>query len=593
MGERFHTPEQRVAAGLMKAGTAATRQVDSQERRLIVQAIVVGVVVWAVVMLLKLAAHWGFHTLTYAMDRAPHIALILLPLVGGALIVATIAHFGRGTVYFRDGEGKVHELNTVEGDGLERAIALYFSSEPSTERALLGVEGVRARWKQPTLKLALQKVAATFVTLSTGGSGGLEASVTLIGESTSAALFKPRRFLTAATKPVRFLDRLTQWWQSTRPEDLQVAQLCGISAAIATLLGTPFFAAFFAVEVMYRRRPIVEKLIYALISALVAFFLAHMVGEESAFHAGAAAFDMLYDPIYYGALLVVALTISVIGIGFSKLRALLDHWFHDRLPNIWARHVVGAVLTGIVAIVAAQLLGDVRIGTHTGAGAIVSLVLGSGESVIEAAVVGELGVQVAIVVLLAKLLATLTTITSGGSAGLLFPTMFFGTTTAVVFASLFGFSDPLVLIAPALTASLVSIANVPLAAILIVVELFGASWIVPALFMVVTVSIMRHDNGIYRTQQDTFDRHEILPGVAVHHLDVPPDRVGSSLAELDVRRRFGLTVVAIKHRKQPEMEVSLDLNPDPDRPLAAGDQIVAVGDDAAFASWAREEGDLA
>lgn len=590
--QQFHTPEQRVAAGLWRAGEAAAEQVDSEERRLILQALVVGVVVWALVMLLKLGAHWGFHALTHAMDHVPHVAVILVPLVLGALAVATIAHLGRAVVYYRDNVGKVHELNAVEGDGLERAIALYFSSEPSSERALLGVEGVRARWQQPTLKLALQKVAATFITLCTGGSGGLEASVTLIGESTSAALFKPRKFIRDAARPVKLLERLTTWWQSARPEDLQAAQLCGIAAAIATLMSTPFFAAFFAIEVMYRRRPIIDKLIYALISALVAFFLTHMAGGESPFHAHPVTFDMLYEPNYYGALLVVAVSISIVGIIFTKLRAVLDHAFHDHVPNIWARHAIGAVATGCIAIGAALVLDALGLKFGDGGpGSIVSLVLGPGESVIEAALLGELGAGVALLALGAKLLATLSTITSGGSAGLLFPTMFFGTTVAVAWAPVFGFEDPIVLIAPALTASLVSIANVPLAAIFVVVELFGASWIVPALVMVVIVSILRHDNSIYRTQHDTFDRHEILPGIAVHHLDVPDECVGKTLADLDVRRSFGLTVVAVSRPQDDGLDTELDLNPAPDRPLAAGERIVAVGDDDAFSRWNRQASD--
>ena len=32
-------------------------------------------------------------------------------------------------LYLRDNQDKIHPLDTVEGDGLERAIALYFTSE--------------------------------------------------------------------------------------------------------------------------------------------------------------------------------------------------------------------------------------------------------------------------------------------------------------------------------------------------------------------------------------------------------------------------------------------------------------------------------
>lgn len=81
MAERFHTPEQKVASRLWRAGSAATRYVDEEERRLILQALVVGITVWALVMILKVAAHWGFHRLVTVVDHAPSIAVVLIPLV--------------------------------------------------------------------------------------------------------------------------------------------------------------------------------------------------------------------------------------------------------------------------------------------------------------------------------------------------------------------------------------------------------------------------------------------------------------------------------------------------------------------------------
>ncbi len=117
----------------------------------------------------------------------------MVPLVVGALLTCAIALWRASYVYFRDKGGHVHSLNDVEGDGLEPTIALYYTSEPGLDRMLLGVEGVRARWNLPTFSLALRKALATLATIGLGGSGGLEASVTLIGESLAVGLFKPRR----------------------------------------------------------------------------------------------------------------------------------------------------------------------------------------------------------------------------------------------------------------------------------------------------------------------------------------------------------------------------------------------------------------
>jgi hypothetical protein len=49
-------------------------------------------------------------------------------------------------------------------------------------------------------------------------------------------------------------------WEAPNPAYLQTAQLGGVAAAATVLLGTPLAAAFFASEVMYRNRPVLEKL---------------------------------------------------------------------------------------------------------------------------------------------------------------------------------------------------------------------------------------------------------------------------------------------------------------------------------------------
>ncbi|MCB0026852.1 MAG: chloride channel protein, partial [Anaerolineales bacterium] len=63
-----------------------------------------------------------------------------------------------------------------------------------------------------------------------------------------------------------------------------------------------------------------------------------------------------------------------------------------------------------------------------------ALVLGPGETVIHDALTNQLAAGVALVVLVAKLFATLATIGSGGSAGLLVPSLFFGSMIAAFFS---------------------------------------------------------------------------------------------------------------------------------------------------------------
>jgi len=544
---------------------------DPHERRLVFQAMVVGVVVWTVVFVLKEAVHVAFHQTIHWVEHASTPWLVFVPLLTGALMMAAIVRYGKSSkVHYRDKEGNIHELTDVEGDGLERAIALYYASEPSLAQTLQGQAGVDVRWQLPTYSLTIRKFIATLITLGSGGSGGLEASVTLIGESTAAGLLKPRQVVRTAQERVGLFDRFWHWWRSTDPDDLQTAQLGGISAAVATLLGSPFAAAFFATEVMYRRRPIIEKLVYSLIPALIAFFLTRLVtgGHTAMFEAE----NLLPPPIsleYYSVVMLVAGLVALVSIYFSQIRVSFDDYFHHHQPNVWVRHVSGATMTGLIALSAAYM---------TGHG--LDLVLGPGEAPINAALHGELTTQVALIALIAKLLATIITIGSGGSAGLLVPSIFFGTMVAAAIAPMFGY-EPYSLIIPAVTASLVSIVNVPMAAILFTVEAFGAPYMVPALLTLVVASILAHDNPIYRTQREEDDSRQIIPGYSVRRVPIPDSWVGQTIIKLQIRKQYSVNVIGIVEAAddQDRSTYQANLNPDLSEPLDEGDILIVLGAD--------------
>ncbi|MCB8967669.1 MAG: chloride channel protein [Ardenticatenaceae bacterium] len=546
---------------------------DEEEQRLVLQSIIIGIAVWAIVFLLKQVVHSVFHATLHWVEAAPTPFVVFAPLLLGALLVTAISKYQASVIHYRDKDGHIHELNDIEGDGLERAISLYYSSEPSFEQALTGQEGVDVRWQLPTFSLAVRKFLATLVTLGSGGSGGLEASVTLIGESVAAGLFKPRRIGHEVAQRVGVLGRIWRWWAASNPDNLQTAQLSGIAAAVAVLLGAPFAAAFFATEIMYRFRPVVEKLLYALLSALIAFFLTDIFTEG---HPTPFELDVTYVPPadwrYFSVLILVALCIAIISRYFKWLRRWFDAQFHQQ-PNARVRHISGALLTGIIAVSVHYLTRYLGLTEHG-----LELVLGPGETVVDMAFAGELTIAVALIALVAKMVATLATITSGGSAGLLIPTLFFGTMTATVFANLFGY-EPMMIIIPAMTASLISIANVPLAAILFVVEVFGSVYMLPSLLMLVVASIFTHEATIYRTQRQTYEARQILPGVSVRRVRVPASWTGQTLIELDFRRHFDLNVIGLVERESDNGLPFVRLGTASSTPLQQDDILVVLGPD--------------
>ncbi|MEZ4518286.1 MAG: chloride channel protein [Chloroflexota bacterium] len=505
---------------------------------------------------------------------SPSVVFVIVPLLIGAAITSAIVLYRTTFIYYRDSTGHIHELLDVEGDGLERAISLYHASEPSFEQALLGKEGVEVRWDMPTFSLAMREFGATLATLGSGGSGGLEASVALIGESLAAAKYKPRAGIKKVGHSHTLVGKTSAWWAAKNSDYLQTAQLSGIAVAITVLTGAPFMSAFFAAEVMYRRRPLIEKLIYSLLSALVAYFLTTVVSRG---HTAYFEVERVYLPPnewqYYGLIILMAVVISFVSIYFVRARRSLDHLFHTYMPNIWVRHLTGAALTGLVAIIV------VLVNTHFGLAneeESLRLILSTSDGVVDLALAGQMTLAVAAIALIGKIAATLTTISSGGSAGLLIPSLYFGSMVAVIFASRSSY-EPMMLIVPAMTAGLISIVNVPLTAIMLPIEMFSSHYILPAMLVLVVCTLLTQDNKIYRTQRETFRQRQIAPGVEVRRATVPPQWAGSTLIDLDFRRKYELTVIGILEVSGEDGLPHVRLNSAPTIKLEEGDTIIVLG----------------
>jgi CIC family chloride channel protein len=241
--------------------------VGKEAQQLAGLAIVIGVVVWIATFALKESIHWLFHQVLHWIENAPSPWVVFIPLAIGALIVGLIAQFRSETIFFRTDDGEVEALNAIEGDGIERAIALYYAADPAAkERTVSDKKGLEARWQKSTMSMAIRKFLASLVTLGSGGSGGLEASSVLIGENLGAWYYKLRK-----NKPQFDLEGLTKSvvmpWDAPNPDYLQTAQLSGVAAAVTVLLGAPLAASLFASEIMYRDRPLLGKLFYALLAA--------------------------------------------------------------------------------------------------------------------------------------------------------------------------------------------------------------------------------------------------------------------------------------------------------------------------------------
>jgi CIC family chloride channel protein len=240
---------------------------------------------------------------------------------------------------------------------------------------------------------------------------------------------------------------------------------------VATLLGTPVAAALFAIEIAYRKGILYRELPHALVAALAAYVLDQQIlGVGPLLEAPPHAYA--YTLYEYGVAALVAVAVAApAALGFGRLLGRTGVLVSrvDPIPRV----AVGALGCGLVAV-----------GLWKGLGIAPYHVLGMGEHTL-----GELlapGAQTTWVFLLAvlvgKMLATGFTIGAGGSAGLLLPSMFFGGVsgmlagTGLQAAGLGVGGEPALFVTVGMAAALVAVIGVPLAATVLVLEVFGPQY---------------------------------------------------------------------------------------------------------------------
>ncbi|WP_416896200.1 MAG: chloride channel protein [Minwuia sp.] len=431
-------------------------------RRLIVNLVVVAVIaasVWVLCTLIRFGIEFGaeftfapFHGHGGHGEHGGHGAESGLPawhadyavaiLVGVILIGALL----RGLLL------QLPSWKSSEGDGMGRSLEAFHAT-------YFNENGAKDRYAQPTIFEALRRAVLTVLTVGTGGSGGIEAPVVPIGENLGA------------------------WWSKVigvvRPDDLRIYQMAGIAAAVATLLDAPMTAALFAAEVVYNARILYRTLMYSLIGAVVAYAMNnHFLDMQPLF--SVPFHSHRYTPLEYAEVAVVALLISApAGLGITALFTFLKKLISPLAPV--AKPVVGAAVVAAIAMALWYGLGIepqhvMGVSEHT----IVQVIAGEGNPLLTVW-------WVLFVLVIAKAVATGFTLMAGGSAGALVPAMYMGGISGAGMFHLldqFGLTtvnDPSIYVVAGLSSALVAVVQVPLAAIVFSMEVFGASFGPPAI----------------------------------------------------------------------------------------------------------------
>jgi chloride channel protein, CIC family len=273
------------------------------------------------------------------------------------------------------------------------------------------------------LALPWTKLLATIVSLGSGGSGGREGPIALVGAG-FASWFAGRLHLTA--------------------RDRRILLVAGIAGGIAAAFRAPLAAAIFAAEVLYRGPELESDVIIpCFISAVVGYLIGGItldvlgplmghpgVLSSTLFQPGASGFH-INDWEHLAGYSVVALASALAARWFIAANDYTARRFELMRIPFWTKPALGALSTGIIALL---LYAGVRAALNSQQEAELALAtIGSGYGVLHWLFADFYGFHHHLIIagLLAilavsKAVTTALTVGSGGSAGLFGPSIVIG-----------------------------------------------------------------------------------------------------------------------------------------------------------------------
>lgn len=302
---------------------------------------------------------------------------------------------------------------------------------------------------------------STALTHLFGGSAGREGAALQLGGSVASILGR--------------LFRLKR-------DDRKILIMGGMSAVFAGLFGTPLTACLFTMEFASVGTIFSPALLPCFLSALVASQLSSTLGVHAEVFPLNTAVTLGFGNIWK--FLVLAISVSMLGVFMCWLFHKTEHLSHKWLPNTWLRILVG----GLLVVGMTLLVGDHR---YNGAGMDMALKAVSGEAN---------WYDFAL-----KMFFTAVTLAAGFKGGEIVPTFCVGATFGCLIGTLLGL-DPGVAAALGLVGLFCCATNSALASIVLSIEMFGGANLYLFSLVCVICFVLSGHSGLYASQIIQFSK---------------------------------------------------------------------------------------
>jgi chloride channel protein, CIC family len=274
--------------------------------------------------------------------------------------------------------------------GLLRVFAARFIREPLANGVPAVVEAIATRGGVLSGRAGLLCGIGTGVTIASGGSVGHEGPSVAIGAAVGSVV--ARFFGLGRRRRIAMVG-------------------AGCAGGLAAAFNAPLAGVIFTVEIVFGGAiggdvGTMSVFIPLIVAAVCGTFTSYSIrGDDLAFdlvsHTGTSAADLLF-------FVLLACAAGAIGTVFSKAIQASSRRFEAWRAPAWVKPAAGALGVGVLAALVSNEL------------------LGAGHSTVERALHGQLAWQLALALLVLKIVATSLTLGSGGFGGALLPSLYVG-----------------------------------------------------------------------------------------------------------------------------------------------------------------------
>ena len=339
--------------------------------------------------------------------------------------------------------------------------------------------------------VAIEKIITSGITIGTGGSAGAEGPIVQIGAAIASGTGQAFR---------------------VSRQQMTILIACGAAAGISAIFNTPMGGLLFALEVILQdfsianMTPVVVASVIANV-ATKAIFRHVLNSEYNAIFAFSSSHEFTIDWLQVQNFILLGLVCGLIGVTMTRLMDLSERQFHKlRAPGV-LRPAIGGALLGCIGVAYIFLFGHLRhqlkpvpfevypapVFYGDGYGFIQQLL---DPAFYHDPMVGRLFLFL-VFLIVAKLLGTCFTLGSGGSGGIIAPSLFLGAAAGGgmgVAMKIIGLFDvtrvyPEAYALVGMGAVLAAIVHAPLASILILLELtYNPALVLPSMLAVVVAT---------------------------------------------------------------------------------------------------------